>query len=371
LGFKTLIHQEGAETEKQRSAPRDFSLAMQMRYFVQAFERLLHSEVNGYFHVIFSNRGVVDILTWLEFLHRTEKITLEELEHCKTFILKGPWMSILDVVVCLKVDVETALEREYGEDYRTRDTIFGSMMNPKSLAIMKECVDGVCEDIRREAPNLPLLVVDTAKQTEEETEAEITEFILTTLEHRLKITEDQVLPWCIDIMREKAWVSGPEVKLLGSVTHEKLRKLGWQLEAGVVEVDDYLSPKGEAFLQNDACFHLRQSGEMRYFVFKRDIPLAWHRPKIPIPISANTADELLKTFDQIVRVKKEREIFTRNGFVLHLDRVEELGEFIEIKGLMATTDEELMQVVGELGFREGDIVYSTYLRLMLAKYTAS
>src|SRR3989344_2941049 len=110
---------------------------------------------------------------------------------------------------------------------------------------------------------------------------------------------------------------------------------------------------------------------MRYFVFKRDIPLAWHRPKIPIPISANTADELLKTFDQIVRVKKEREIFTRNGFVLHLDRVEELGEFIEIKGLMATTDEELMQVVGELGFREGDIVYSTYLRLMLAKYTAS
>lgn len=371
MKFQTLVYQEGAESEKQRRAPRDFSYEMQMRYFAQAFDNLLHAAVSRDFHIAFFNRGVLDILTWLEFQRKLGKITQEQLETARTFILHGPWIQTLDVIVCLVVDAEAALEREYGKDFRSREVVFGSMMNPKSLALMKESVSEVCSYLKKDMPDLPLYVLDTTHKTEEETEAEIAEILLTTLERRLKISEDDTLPWSIDLMREKAWVSGPEVKIRGSVTHEKLRKLGWSLEAAVTEVDDYLTPKDEKFLEGDACFHLRSSGGKHYLVYKKNLPLAWHRPKIPIPISGGSVKELRATFEEVLQIRKEREIFTRNGFVLHLDRVEGLGNFIEIKGLMATTDEELMAAAMELGFSEGDIVNDTYLRLMLATKTAS
>lgn len=365
LKFQTLVHQEGAESEDIRKIPRDFSFSMQMQYFAQALDRLLHAGVSRDFHIIFFNRGVVDILVWLEFQLRLEKITQLQHDTARAFILNGPWMQTLDAVICLTVSVEAALEREYGQDYKTKDVKFGSMMNPKSLLLMQEVVENVCNHLRESLPELPLFVVDTTRATEKETEMSIASVLFGQFEERLKIGEDQTLPWNTSLMKERAWIAGPEIKIRGGIIHEKLRNLGWQLEATVREIDEYVVPRGRTFLEDGECFHLRTSGERSYLAFKRNTQPAYHRPKICIPVDKESIKDVLAAFLPVVTLRKEREIFTRNGLILHRDRVEALGEFVEVKGTAETTEAKLIELVRELGFAESDIVSETYVQLYL------
>lgn len=363
LGFLVVVHQEGAETEDVRRVPRDFSFAMQLKYLVQALDRMLHAAVHRDFHMIFFNRGVLDVLYWLEFQIRQGLITRQQHEITKSFIMQGPWVEALDTVICLSVSVERALEREYGADFRSRKIKFGRMMSPEGLTLMSECVDHVCNYLAQELPQLPLFVIDTTDQTESETEAHIASIIFTELQQRLKIDEDQILPWSIDLMREKAWVSGPEIKFRGTVNHEILRKHGWCLEASTRDTDEYLVPHGEVF-DGGECFHIRTNDASRYLIYKRQVA-ALHRPKIPVPITAESAEELRHMFDTVGVVRKTREVFLHDGIVLHKDTVEDLGEFVEIKGRMGTSEEEIIAFASKLGLHAENIVPETYIRCTL------
>src|SRR3989344_2721171 len=281
--LQVLVHQEGAESEAVRVVPRDFSFAMQLTYLTQALDRMLHAAVSRDFHMIFFNRGVLDTLYWFEFQLRKGSITRAQYDTAVNFIMQGPWIEALDTVICLNVSVERALEREYGADFRSRDIKFGSMMSPEGLTLMSECVDHVCEMLKNEHPSLPLFIVDTTDQTERETEEHITSILFSEFQKRLKIGEDHILPWSIDLMRERAWVAGPEIKLRGTLSHEVLRKNGWHLEASVFENDEYIVPKGQNF-RTEECFHIRTSGDSTYLVYKGNFP-ALRRPKIPVPIT--------------------------------------------------------------------------------------
>jgi len=78
-----------------------------------------------------------------------------------------------------------------------------------------------------------------------------------------------------------------------------------------------------------------------------------------------------------VIVKKEREVFSLQNIKFNLDKVEELGDFIEIEA-MAKTSEEIGKLEGVvkdfatlLGIREGEMQSQSYSDLLLEVHKKS
>lgn len=73
-----------------------------------------------------------------------------------------------------------------------------------------------------------------------------------------------------------------------------------------------------------------------------------------------------------VVVSKTRQLFVLKGTRIHLDRVEDLGEFIEFEGLVAGDSNSgyLTPLLADLrrtfGIEEGDLLRGSYSDLLLA-----
>ncbi len=364
--FRVLVHQESAEADDIRKRPKDHTLSSQMQHFVYSFDRLLKGAVNRDYHMMLANRGILDTLVWLEKDRRDGAISGHLFKVLKAFIMQTDWLKEFDFIECLTVTPEVALDREFGPAWREGKVIFGSKMNPTFLASYRDCVMHICETLTREIPHLSLNIIDTSSEPEEETEHKLVAHMIESLERRLALSEDEVLPWSIDLMKERACVTGPEIKLRGARTHEELRKCGWRFEGAVSEHDTYLTPKNRRFLEDNECFVMSSCGEKQhYFIYKKESFSTRFRPKIPIPISRECMSELLSEFTPVYIIEKSRELFSRDGFIMHRDSVNKLGEFTEIKGYTRTTEDELMTVITELGFTDDAIVPESYIRLAM------
>ncbi len=369
--FKVLVNQESAESGDIRSTSRSHPFAYEMRHLTYNISNLLWAINDRAFHAIFLNRGVIDNLCYLEWGRRKSSITEEEYKSAKEYILNGPWIPSLDIAFCVVCDVETALDREYGSERKNNPNLhYGSRMNGPALTLMRECIDTVFTEVGARFPNLSLVVVDTTSISEDEAcEVIFREFIL-AISKRLKVDEDNFLPRA-DFMRDNARFYGPEKKIRGSVSECRLRELGWQYQADILEEDVYITPKGRRILENNECFHLRFHGDSVHLYYKR---LEDHdrRSKIHIPIPRESVRELRAGFsDEEVVVKKDRKIFTRGGFVLDVDVVEGLGEFLEVKAPVSASVDDIMAIIMELGFTIKDIVTETYLQMRLKNKEAA
>lgn len=363
--FQVLVHQESAEAERIRQVPRDHSYVYQMQHFVYSFDKFLKSSVSRDFHFIIFNRCLLDELCWFEFKRRLGSVTQEEYDFVKSFILQKQWISMLDAILCLVTDVDTALEREYGK----KDNIkYGSMMNPDSLALMRESVECVCGFLKAEFPDIPLLVFDTTHTSIEDTRDTLVSFILEKGEQRFSISEDEVLVRSPEAVKECASIVGPEIKFRGVKSHKVLRNAGWHVQSGAFfEQDIYLQQKGEEIFQDEGYFRIRISGDNNYFSFKRcaQDSVSAPRAKIQIPIQEEQIEEFFEIFDEAGVIKKQREILASRGLIMHRDTVEGFGEFTEIIGSPNTTGAEIMEAAGEIGFSPKDIVEDTYIKMFL------
>ncbi|GEM_PF-2428492 len=360
-GYAVWMPQESAETKDIRSTSRVNPYAYEMRHFAYTFGNLLSAPTSRDYHFICLNRGIIDTLCWLERHKRAGSITEEQYSTAKAFIMNGPWLQTLDVLICLVCDVETSLTREFG---LTRPKKYGSRMNPEELALMRECVLFVCTELKSQYPHLPIIQIDTTTTSAEEVSEQIISFLLKSVESRLKFREDDLLLHSMALLRKTAWITGPEIKLRGVVDHHTLRRNGWQLEGATQEEDLYITPKGKTFLDYGECFHLRNSAGRTYFVYKADSPHPRHRAKIHIPIPKDFVKDVLTAFDIVAKIKKKREIFARGGYLLNRDRVEGLGDFTEIKELSVAGEDVLLNIAAELGFEEAQVCTDTYIRLL-------
>src|SRR3989344_8701133 len=109
--YQVLIHQESAETKEIRVMTRTNPYVYEMRHFAYTFSNFLEALTSRDFHLIILNRGFVDTLCWLEFHRRQGTISDKQFEEFRSYILSGPWVEGLDVVVCLTCSVETSLKR--------------------------------------------------------------------------------------------------------------------------------------------------------------------------------------------------------------------------------------------------------------------
>lgn len=93
---------------------------------------------------------------------------------------------------------------------------------------------------------------------------------------------------------------------------------------------------------------------------------------VEIPEPAALRDVLASTLGITALVSKARHLFLFEGVRIHLDRVDDLGDFIEFEGVAAGGDEPghfgdlLDSLRGSLGIRDEDLVSESYADLLHA-----
>ncbi len=360
-GYQVLIHQESAETEEIRTMSRGVDpYTYEMRHFSYTFANFVSALTSRDFHLIALNRGFVDTLCWLEWHRRNGALSDIRYNQFRSYILGGPWVEAVDGVFYLTCSVEVALKREYGNN---PNPVYGSRMNPKTLALMKDCIDSVVEDVSKELPELPLFVLDTSESTAEGDSHRIISILLNSVKERLDVTDDEVTPFSPALLRLTAKDAGrQELKFSGTVDTQKLLHNGWHPESSGREVDTYLAPKNQPALQGDECFHIRQYGSKKcYFIYKRRVDSPT-RSRVSIPVLYETLGDFFTVFDKIAVVEKDREVFVKNDIILTLDRVEGLGEFVELRAPLAA---DITAEAIKLGLTQDRLVPETYIRLVL------
>jgi adenylate cyclase class 2 len=82
---------------------------------------------------------------------------------------------------------------------------------------------------------------------------------------------------------------------------------------------------------------------------------------------------LAATLGVLVVVRKRREVFLYRNVRIHLDRVDELGDFVEFEAVLAADDDErqaaelVLELAARLGVTQSDRVDRSYSDLLLVK----
>lgn len=364
-GYRVLITQESAETKKIRAMTRTNPYVYEMGHFAYTFSNFIEALTSRDFHAVFLNRGFIDTLCWLESHRRQNLVSNEQFEQFRSWVLNGPWLEGLDVVVCLMCSVETSLRREYGT---TENVIYGSRMNPESLTLMRDCVESVLEYIGDRHPNLAIIKVNTdngsADRTISETSNEIIMGVLNSVRNKMKINDDEIIAHSPALLRELAKDFGrQEIKFNGSVSIQTLLKHSWLPQGAVYEIDTYLTPKGHPALENDECFHFRFYGENKpcYLMYKGRNGVST-RLRNSVPILPETMSDFFEIFEKVAVIEKERQIFVKGDMVIALDKIDGLGEFTEMRAPVSSNIETETE---KLGLTSDRMVPETYIRLFL------
>jgi len=360
--YNVRLQEESAEVPWIRAMPKQDAYTYQMSHFAYEFTNLLQASADRHAHLFVANRNVIDNLYWMESWLREGKVTQEEVDTFKSFILGGPWINVVDAFIFLVSDPKVALEREYGN---TQSVIHGAKMNPEKLELLYACTQNVINELITKYPNLPIIRIDTSSLSIPEVRDQAIAFLLRSASKRLLLTEDDVLPWSVMLMRKKASLTGSEIKMQGVRSHATLRDCGWQFETAVTQRDTYLLPPNKN-IKDKEYFRIRETGAHWYhYSYKRNEPDSNRRFRLNIPLAAERIREFLSEFQTIAVIEKEREIFVKDGTLLHRDEVKDLGLFTEFYGTKNVQEADLIDVAGALGFDVTDMVRSSYLKLYL------
>ena len=360
--FNVRLQEESAEVPWIRATPKHDVYTHQMSHFAYEFTNLLQAISDRHAHLFLANRNIVDNLYWMESWLREGKVIQEEVDTFKSFILGGPWVNVVDAFIFLMSDPKVALEREYGN---TQNVIYGAKMNPEKLELLYECTQNVIKELGTKYPNLPIIRIDTSSLSIPEVRDQAIAFLLRSASKRLLLTEDDVLPWSVALMRQKASLARLEIKMRRVCSHATLRDCGWQFETAVAQRDTYLLPPDKE-VKDKEYFRIRETGgRWCHYDYKRNDLDFNRRMRLNIPLAAERIGEFLSEFQIIAVIEKEREIFVKDGTLLHRDNVKDLGLFTEFYGSKDVQEADLIDVAGALGFDVTDMVRSSYLKLYL------
>lgn len=155
-----------------------------------------------------------------------------------------------------------------------------------------------------------------------------------------------------------------------SLLKNKLKSIGAKLVSKKVQKDSYYG-----FYQTSKMpfiFRIRKTKNKSIFTFKGkkyEGDTAW--PEFEFIIDGNEKQihtALIKSdFNKFLEINKKREKYSFNDFEINIDKIENLGEFIEIEILSENEKEgksKVMEVMNKLGFEDSDIIHKGYVSLM-------
>ncbi|MCB9832839.1 MAG: class IV adenylate cyclase [Planctomycetes bacterium] len=143
-------------------------------------------------------------------------------------------------------------------------------------------------------------------------------------------------------------------------------------ESGLIEQDDTFFHCGHGRLK------LRDLGDDRgELIFYRRLdragPKTSHYLISPVTSCRSMRELLEEAHGQVGRVRKRRMLFTRGRTRIHLDRVEGLGDFLELEVVLRAGEPEEVGIaeaedlLDRLGIDRSALVEGAYLDLMLAR----
>ncbi len=172
-----------------------------------------------------------------------------------------------------------------------------------------------------------------------------------------------------------------EIEIKARADHDALKKTlkqeGAALEKIVEQTDIYFNAPDRDFGKTDEALRLRNEGGQIFLTYKgkKLDPLSKTRKEVEVEIADfdKMEDVLLSLgYRKTLQVRKVREIYHMEGMVLCLDRVDELGDFVELETLaigendIPARRDSLISTMRRLGIT-GDLIRESYLEMLLVK----
>jgi len=156
-----------------------------------------------------------------------------------------------------------------------------------------------------------------------------------------------------------------------------LKQAGAALEKIVEQSDSYYNAPHRDFALTDEALRLRDQGGQFYMTYKgkKLDPGSKTRKEVEVEVAdLKKTEEILLSlgFKKTLEVHKKREIYHLDGAEICLDRVEGLGDFVELETLaISDTDIEsrrdwLIGIKRDLGIK-GELIRESYLEMLLNK----
>lgn len=164
------------------------------------------------------------------------------------------------------------------------------------------------------------------------------------------------------------------------VVRGRLADRGAAFEGWVVQEDTYYDAPHRSFPETDEALRVRrESGageDEARLTYKGPLVESASKTRTEVETavgSGDAADAILTNlgFEPVATVRKDREQATLEGYTVTLDRVEGVGEFVEIEteaeeGGIDPAREGAIEVLEGLGLDPGNQVRTSYLELLLA-----
>jgi adenylate cyclase class 2 len=172
-----------------------------------------------------------------------------------------------------------------------------------------------------------------------------------------------------------------EIEIKARADHEALRKIlkqaGAAMEKMVEQSDSYYNAPHRDFALTDEALRLRDQGGQVYMTYKGKKLDQGSKTRKEVEVEVadlKKTEEILLSlgFRKTLEVHKTREIYHLDGAEICLDRVEGLGDFVELETLavdessMAERRDMLIDTLRGLGVKDG-LIRESYLEMLLNK----
>lgn len=155
----------------------------------------------------------------------------------------------------------------------------------------------------------------------------------------------------------------------------RLKELGATFEKKVWQIDSYYNAPHRDFKDTDEALRLREQGSRIYVTYKgkKLDPLSKTRKEVEVEVGdRDKMEDILISlgFKKTLDVMKERQIYHYKGAEVCLDRIEGLGDYVEVElqaenmDTVAQKRDETIAILRELGVT-GDLIRESYLEMLL------
>lgn len=157
----------------------------------------------------------------------------------------------------------------------------------------------------------------------------------------------------------------------------RIHTIGGQHSETVIEEDLYYNAPHRDFAVTDEALRVRSAGGKIILTYKgpkNTVMGSKIREEYNVHLdNAETCDSILKSlgFRTVAHVRKLREYYTYQDFSIALDKVDQLGEFVEIELITENNAENAAKRVDELAEKLGVIgerISISYLELLLSTH---
>ncbi|MDV0444533.1 hypothetical protein MmiAt1_00590 [Methanimicrococcus sp. At1] len=169
-----------------------------------------------------------------------------------------------------------------------------------------------------------------------------------------------------------------KVKIPHAGIKEDLIQNGAVFTGAEDQSDIYFNSPTRDFAKTDEALRIRSvngEGEITYKGKKIDT-VSKTRPEYNSPVDPIEMKEILLALGYFVSgaVIKRREIYEWDGFIIGLDTVEGLGEFVEVESVLRDADDKasidkevcrIFEFLNKYGISEQDSITTSYLELVL------